>query len=234
VGRRPAAEAASLPSEKRLRPLAARNAGVLSVAAYLVAVAACEAGRHAFGFPEPADVALTPAALADGKVWLLVTSALLVSGPALLELGGVSLSAALLVRREGAAAFWRAAAAGHVGGTLVAYTGVCLLWLADRTTVDGVVNDRDFGVSGVWLGVLGALFASAWRPRAGPRGQREHAVMLLCATGAVIGAVFFPPLSGAEHALAFVTGTAVQLAWRKRPVVSEKTGRRPIIARYSR
>jgi hypothetical protein len=199
-----------------------------------VAVAVCEAGRHAFGFPEPEDVALTPAALADGKVWLLVTSALLVSGPAVLELAGVSLSAALLVRRESAAAFWRAAVAGHVGGTLIAYAGVGLLWLADRTTVDGIVNNRDFGVSAVWLGVLGALFASAWRPRGGPRGQYEHVVMILCATGAVIGAVFFPPLSGAEHALAFLAGAAVQLAWRKRVLVPKKAGRPPIIARYSR
>jgi hypothetical protein len=217
VGRGPAAETAGLASEKRLRTVSPRSVGVLSIAAYIAAVGACEIARRMAGFPEPSDVALSPAALAAGKVWLLFTSAFLVSGPPLAELAGLTVAAALLVRRVGPAAFWRAAIAGHVVATLIAYAGVGVLWLADRATVDAVVHDRDFGVSGVWLGVLGALFVVAWRSlRVDPGRGGDRIVASACVTAAAIGTIFFPPLSGAEHALAFAAGAGLQLTWRQR------------------
>lgn len=192
MGRGPAAETAGLASEKRLRQVSPRSAGVASVAAYVAAVAACEIARRLTGFPEPSDVAVSPAALAAGKLWLLFTSAFLVSGPPLAELAGLTLAAVLLVRRAGPAAFWRAAIAGHVGATLIVYAGVGVLWLADRGAVAGVVDDRDFGVSGVWLGVLGALFAIAWRSPRGRRSGLDRLVAAACLIAAAIGAIFFP------------------------------------------
>ena len=221
MGRGPATETAGVASEKRLRPDSPRSVGVASIAAYIAAVGACEITRRTAGFPEPSDVALSPAALAAGKVWLLLTSAFLVSGPPLAELAGLTLAAVLLVRRAGPAAFWRAAIAGHVIATLVAYAGVGVLWLADRATVVAVVHDRDFGVSGVWLGVLGALFAVTWRSlRADLHRAGDRILAFACVTAPAIGTIFFPPLSGAEHALAFAAGAGlqfgVQSTWRER------------------
>jgi hypothetical protein len=172
-----------------------------------VAVAACEVLRRTVGFPEPSDFALTPAALAQGKVWLVLTSALLVSGPPLLELAGLVLAIGVLVRREGPASFWRAGFGGHVGGTLLAYAAVGILWVIARSTV----HAPDYGVSAVWLGVLGAVFVSiAAERRRHVLGGIEKAALALCALAAVIGAVFFDPLPAAEHTLAFLIGAGVQ------------------------
>ena len=54
---------------------------------YLVCVTGLEVTRLASGFPSPRDLAASPAAIAAGKIWLLGTSALLVSGAPTLGLG---------------------------------------------------------------------------------------------------------------------------------------------------
>jgi hypothetical protein len=173
-------------------------------------IAVFEATRRTAGFPTPSQIGLTPAALAAGHVWLLLTSALIVSGPPLLELAGLAIAAAVLVSRRGPGAFWRAAIGGHVGATLIAYAGVGILWLTSREVVEGVVDQPDYGVSAVWLGVLGAIAANLWCESREGGWTTRHAVMLgVCATAVVIGAVFFPPLSAAEHTLAFLIGFAL-------------------------
>jgi hypothetical protein len=215
VGRGPAAQAAAVASEKRLKRPWARSAGIASIGGYLVAVAVFETTRRAAGFPTPSDIALTPAKLAEGKVWLLLTSALLVSGPPLLELSGLVLATGLLVRRAGPAAFWRAAVAGHVGGTLLTYAGIGLLWLTARSAVAGIVRNSDYGVSSVWLGVIGAVFASTLR-KARPWSALDGSVLGICSIAALIGASAFPALSDVEHGLAFVLGAAVQWEWSRR------------------
>lgn len=183
----------------------------------MLTIAVCEFTRRTAGFPEPSDFALTPAALAAGKVWLLVTSAMLVSGPPLLELAGLVLAVGVLVRREGPAAFWRAAIGGHAGGTLIVYGAIGILWILARSTVEGVVHTRDYGVSSVWLGVLGAIFASILgdaRRRALTRA--EQIALATVAAGGVIGVVFFRGLAGAEHGTAFAIGAALQWASPRR------------------
>src|SRR5438093_12380078 len=94
--------------------------------AYLVCVAVLEATRDTAGFPDPADLAASPAAIASGKLWLLFTSALPVSGEPVLGLGGttvavievvgLTMAVAVLVSRVGGATFWLVALAGHAGG----------------------------------------------------------------------------------------------------------------------
>jgi hypothetical protein len=220
VGGRPAAEAASAADrpagDARLKRGGARAAGVAAIAGYLAIVAACEVTRRAAGFPEPSDVALTPAALAAGKAWLLVTSAFLVSGPPLAELAGLALAAAVLVRRRGPGAFWRAGIGGHVGGTLVVYAAIGVLWILARGAVDDLVDVRDYGVSGVWLGVLGAIFADLLRDarRRPLRGSEQLALASAAAAGA-IGVAFFGRLSGAEHGCAFAIGAGLQTLSQK-------------------
>jgi hypothetical protein len=207
VGRGPASQAPRDASES----LSARRAGLAAIAGYLLTIAIFEITRRAAGFPEPSDVALTPAALAAGRVWLLLTSALLVSGPPLLELLGLGLAIGILVRREGPLSFWRAGFAAHLGATLSAYAGVGLLWIASHPTVAPLVHDPDYGVSAVWLGVLGTLFASIWSERrAQPIGALNRVALVLCAAAALIGTVFFEPLQAVEHALAFLIGAGVQ------------------------
>jgi hypothetical protein len=189
-------------------------------AAYLLCVAALETTRLTSGFPSPRGLAASPAALGAGKVWVLLTSALLVSGrPALglganavslAELVAVTAAAALLVARLGGAAFWRAAIAGHVVATLVVYAGVGLIWLWASRRVAGVTHEPDFGVSSVWLAVLGALAVSALRTMVMRGRQRPELLLFIsCTVAGLIGVTLFSVFVAAEHGLAFIFGGLV-------------------------
>jgi hypothetical protein len=215
VGRGPAAQTAPAADHvaggESLRARRARRAGIASIAAYLLAIAGFEIARRTWGFPEPSDFALTPAALAAGRVWLLLSSALLVSGPPLLELAGLTLAVVVLVRRESPAAFWRAAVGGHVAGTVVVYGGIGLLWLAARSTVADLVHVRDYGVSSVWLGVLGAILASLMgAAERRPLGGLERVWLASSAIAGVVGMALFGALTAAEHGFAFAIGAGLQ------------------------
>lgn len=189
-------------------------------AIYLLCVAVLEVTRGTAGFPDPADLAASPAAIASGKVWLLFTSALPVAEKpvlglgsttvSILEIAGLTLAVALLVRRRGGATFWLAALAGHVGGTLLTYAGVGVLWLVDHDTVRGVVNTLDYGVSAVWLAALGGLAVTAWQaPGRFGGDRRELLLFTTCVAAGVIGATLFPLLADVEHGLAFALGGLV-------------------------
>jgi hypothetical protein len=92
------------------------------------------------------------------------------------------------------------------------YAGVGVLWLTARDGVEGIVDQPDFGVSAVWMGVLGAIFAGcAQALRRGEGGRRERLLAAICLTAGVIGLVFFSLLPGSEHAVAFLLGALV--AW---------------------
>jgi hypothetical protein len=180
-------------------------AGVYSLA--LVAVALV---RWATGHPTPAEFAATPAAIASGKLWVLVTSALLVNGPAALELAGLIAAAVVLIHRHGGAMFWLVAIVSHFGSTLVTYAGVGLLWLADHGAVEDVLERPDYGISAAWMGLLGALFASSWRSLGrGSDAWVERALFGVCLVAAIVSFAFFPLLAGTEHVLAFALGAAV-------------------------
>jgi hypothetical protein len=167
------------------------------------------------------DLDSTPEAIAHFKVWLLVTSAFVVSGPSVLELLGLTIATALLVHRLSAGSFWAVAITGHVAATVVAYAGVGVLWLATRKSVENVVDRPDYGVSAVWMAVLGALLITSIRAwRAGRATAFDRLVIVACLAAAVIGFVSFALLSGAEHLLAFVAGMLVAelvIRGRKRP-----------------
>jgi hypothetical protein len=195
--------------------LGSRVAGA-AIVGYLLSVAIAEVLRRTTGHPNPADLALTPARLVEGKVWLILTSALIVSGPPVLELLGLSIASALLCYRRGAIAFWSAAIAGHVGGTLIAYAGVGALWLVDHDAVRGVVHQPDYGVSAVWLGVLGALFVDAWQRVAAGAGRSERLLLAGCGVAGLIGVAFFSTLSSVEHGLAFLLGAVTMFGNTRR------------------
>jgi hypothetical protein len=205
--------------ERRI-PVSAEQVAAALVVLYLVCVAAFEVTRHVFGTPSPRALAATPAAIAEGKVWLLMTSGFLVSGePAIgfsgtavdvLELIALALAAALVVERLGAIAFWRAAVAGHVGGALLVYAALGVVWLVSRDADRGVVHKLDYGVSAVWMALLGALMVFAWRVLGtGSRRPREVVLLVACAATGVAGATLFSPFVDAEHGLAFALGGLV-------------------------
>jgi hypothetical protein len=180
---------------------------------FLCVLLAVETVRRVADFPTPADLAASAAAVAAGKLWLLVTSALIVNGPSWLELPGFFLAVALLIRRYGSGTFWRVAPASHIGSTLVVYAGIGMLLLVGGDSADSSAHRLDYGISGMWLGVLGALFAGSWlaSSRQGSTPWDEL-VVIVCLGGAAGGFFFFPLLSGVEHTLAFAFGAVVLVA----------------------
>ena len=136
-------------------------------------------------------------AVAHGRVWLLLTSALAAQGP--VPLAQVALAAAVAafaIGRIGAAAWWRAALAGHVGSALIVYA---LIGLAGA---ERAASTPDYGVSCV----LGASFGALLTVKGAPR------------VIGVVGTLALLPLSltriGLEHPLSVAIGAAVT-AWRR-------------------
>ena len=100
----------------------------------------------------------------------------------------------------------------------IVYAAIGLLWAVARASVDDLVDVRDYGVSGVWLGVLGAIFADLLHDaRRRPLSGAEKLALVTAAAAGVIGVAFFGRLSGAEHGCAFAIGAALQARSASRP-----------------
>jgi len=136
-------------------------------------------------------------AVGDGRVWLLLTSALQTQGPyPLLQLAGAAALSGLLIGRAGARTWGCAALAGHLLSAVVVYA---LMGLAGA---EAAAAQPDYGISCVVGGTVGGLLVSA-------RGSR------LALAAGVLGAVALIPGTrgwyGLEHPLSIVFGAAA--AW---------------------
>lgn len=182
--------------------------GTALAAVYLVILTAAELGRTELGVPDPRALASTPAGVAGGDVLPLLSSGLVVAGAPLPQLAALAIVAGALIRLSGAATFWRAAAAGHVGATVLAYAGVGVVWLLARRDVEGVIEAPDYGISCVWDGALGALGATVVRASHHGRGVARAVLGLSLATF-VVALPFSWGLVGVEHVLALALGALV-------------------------
>jgi hypothetical protein len=182
----------------------ARKAGAALAVAWLVAVALIAAFDDS---DVVRDFACAPAALWAGKLWTLLSSALIIQGPAIPQLLMTAGLAAALVRACGGAVFWLVAAVGHVGATLIAYAGIGLIYLVARSTAEGVVHTHDYGISAVWAAAFGALAVIRMRRGDHPRVTAAWALAILA-----LFVVLVPidgELADVEHLLAFVLGAGV-------------------------
>jgi hypothetical protein len=180
--------------------------------AFVAAVALVTLAHALVGTPTTSQVALTPDQLAAGKVWLLATSAFLINGPVIPELAGLALSVAAAQRLLAARVFPILAPVCHVGATLLGYG---LLFVATGDPDGSHERHLDYGMSAVWLGLLGALFVRCLP--AARRGSRAAlTVVVLAGLGGAIGVAAFAPLGASEHGLAFGLGALVALLMRPR------------------
>jgi hypothetical protein len=202
-------------------PRARVSVGTALGIGWLAAVAAIAIARALHQGPSDADLAASPARVAAGQLWPLVTSAFVVAGTPVVQIAATAVLLGAVVRLHGAGLFWLTAAAGHVGATLVTYAGVGILWLVSRADVDSVVEAPDYGISAIWSAALGALAAGAaaaprWRwPTVG--ASAVCLVVLLAPT--LLGG----DLAGVEHVVAFALGAMVT-RWRLRAVRERPAG----------
>jgi hypothetical protein len=172
--------------------------------AYLAAVLIVAATRALSGRPTTNAFALTPDRLAAGKVWLFPTSAVVVDGAVLPQLAGLVPAVLVAERRLGGGFTGAVMVIAHVGATLLTYATLAVF----TGDADGAHNrSLDYGISAVWLGVLGALFIDAL-PGARRREPRELLVTGVGAVAFITGVSLFPLLAATEHGLAFALGAA--------------------------
>ncbi|MEA2303425.1 MAG: hypothetical protein QOH43_705 [Solirubrobacteraceae bacterium] len=202
-----------------LRARRLRSPGALLAGVWLVAVVAISA---TLGFREghlTQVLACSPARLASGDAWTLLTSAMIIDGPPVPQILGAALVIALVVQDYGARVLWGTMILGHVGATLVAYAGIGLLWLVDRDDVRSVVHAPDYGISAIWAAALGAVaIAGARPPSSHPRFGL--AVAILCVLVLVVLIPAHGELADVEHLLAFILGAGVGLAHRRTPAMA--------------
>jgi hypothetical protein len=174
-----------------------RSTGSLLAGVYVVAVAVLETLRHTTTWPRVTDLASTPAGVAAGHVWPLLTSGLVVAGAPLAQLVGLGVTVLVVIQLLGAGAFWMAAGAAHLGSAVLAYAGIGILWLIQRSDVAGAI------------GALVAAGLGSGRVR-----ERALAVAAIGLFYVVFGAS--GGLAGVEHVLAFALGAAVTWALGRR------------------
>jgi hypothetical protein len=148
--------------------------------------------------------AASPAALADGRIWLLATSALVADKPIYASLLGFAVVGLAAVYLCGSRVVWLAAASGHIVSAVVVYVGIGLVRLADSNGFAGALTLPDFGTSAIIAAWIGAIAYVLWT-----RGARTSAVAL-CVAAALVGWYFKGRLTilDTEHAVALACGIA--------------------------
>lgn len=192
--------------------------------AYLIVVMALEIARGVFGWPSVRELASSPALVAQGQWWRLVTSGLVVNGPVVPQIVAIGALGTLAIYFGGSATFWVSAVAGHYFGTMISYIGVAGLWAVDRAAALRYATNPDYGVSLVWCAALGAFAAWAWLgPRASVR-RPVHPLWSLVALGVLVVVTFYSDnLAAVQHAVAFVVGaTVIATAGRSKQVHRER------------
>jgi hypothetical protein len=178
----------------------------VSAATAVSAVVTC---ANRFGDLPVSRLAASPESIGEGRVWLVLSSALLADRPAVPSLIGFWIVgfAALLVLSARVVA--GAAVAGHTLSALGVYGVVGAARLLDPNAFASVVHLSDYGLSAIiaaWLGSIGRVL---WARHPAARARLAIAVGALGCAG--IGLAFRPDLTflDSEHVVAFAIGAAV-------------------------
>ena len=150
------------------------------------------------------DLASSPQTFADGRIWLLATSAALADRPAAGSILGFLVVGLAAVHLCGPRVVWLGAAAGHVLSGAVVYLALGLVRLLDPQAFEHVLRLPDYGTSAVIAAWIGAISADLWR-----RGRPIGAVGLVVVSG-LVGWYLKGSLTivDTEHAVALAFGIA--------------------------
>ena len=179
------------------------------LAALLVVVSGVTVAERAHLIPLSA-LAASPHAVAEARVWSLLTSAMLAQAPVFWSLSSFGLLGALTLGVCGGPVLWISALAGHIGSTLVVYALMAVARTVDPRVFEVVQKAPDFGVSAISAAWLGAVAAVAWRAR-DTTLRGKIATTLAVAATALFGWMLRRHLSvlDLEHVFAFGIGVTV-------------------------
>jgi lambda repressor-like predicted transcriptional regulator len=176
-----------------------------------VAGAATVANRGGWlGF---SHLAASPRAVAEGKIWLLLTSGVVADRPWLPSLLGFAIVGFAALSLARASVVVVAGLAGHVVATLLVYGFLGAADAIDHGAFANLVRRPDIGLSAIiaaWIGVISCVL---WRRYRSPRAHVLNA--LGCIGCALVGFAFRPDVTAldSEHIVAFALGIAVAAWW---------------------
>ena len=181
-----------------------------SVAGVLGAVGAISlmTAATSVGLVSARTFATTPRATAEGKLWLLLSSALVADRPAWVELVAFAGFAIVVLALAGPWVLWSSALLGHVGSTLAMYGVMGGAQLIVPSAFASVLSYEDYGTSAMIAAWVGVIAAVAWRSRRGAASRLGVAVFV--ASAASIAWAIRPDFSvlDGEHVVAFAIGVA--------------------------
>jgi hypothetical protein len=153
-------------------------------------------------------LAASPDRIREGKLWLLLSSAVLVDHPLVLSLVSFVGLAGLALVVCGPRVFWRSAFLGQVLATLFVYVLVigAVGWIV-AGAFDSVVGAPDYGVSAISAAWLGSIATVAWRKRDRSRAGKLS-IALSCVAVGLFAYSVRPDLNvlSSEHLVAFMLG----------------------------
>jgi hypothetical protein len=159
------------------------------------------------------SLAASPKAVAEGKIWLLLTSGVIADRPWLPSLLGFAIAAFAALSIAPVRVVVAAAFAGHVLATLAVYGFLGVVRAIDRDAFGALVGQADVGLSAIiaaWIGVVAQAMWSRYRSR------RGHVLTAAgCVGCALIGFAFRSDVTvlDSEHIVAFALGVAISAWW---------------------
>lgn len=161
--------------------------------------------------PSAATLSFNPNRLAQGRVWLLVASALVVDHPVVLSLLSFAVLAVATLAVCGRRVFWSAAIVGHVGSTLIVYALIGAVRTIEPGAFAAALNARDYGVSAISSSWLGAIATTAWNTRTARRSRAT--IVIGCCAIASFAFMIRRDTSvlSSEHLVAFALGIGLAL-----------------------
>ena len=183
------------------------------------------------------SVAASPEQIAEGRVWLLVTSGLLVQQPIVVSLVSFVALAVFVFVICGVRVLWLSALVGHVLSTVIAYALLAAVRSTDHDVFQGLLSAPDYGVSAIAAAWLGAIAYTMWGRR-GSSLRGRAAIVLSCVAVALFAwmmqrhAQRHLTFLDSEHAFAFVLGIlVVRNRWPSRATLGQHA---PVPARAER
>jgi len=157
-----------------------------------------------------ASLAASPREVADGRLWLLITSGAVATDPLLWSVLSFFALAFLTLALCGQRILWLAAVLGQAFSTLLGYSLIGLARLFDPGAFHQLVSAPDYGVSAISAAWLGAIAAVGWRTRRQSIGRAAivlGCVAIACLAWFVRGKGL--DLLDSEHVFAFAIGVGV-------------------------
>ena len=157
--------------------------------------------------------AASAAKVADGELWLLPASALVVDRPVYIGLVAFGLLGLAALSICGTRLFWVLAVVGHIGSTVVVYAIIWASRMTDPDVFSSAFVRQDFGVSAIQAAWVGGIAVTAW----GRAGADSRARLLVGVGVCALAGVGWwlhpdPSILTTEHLFAFLIGCAA-VSW---------------------